>query len=125
MQKRLFRTVASAALVVLPFAACGGGSSSGGGSVSGADLTVHAQDALKFDKTDYTAKAGDLTIGYVDDGSWTHTLLIKEKPDFKLQVSSRGDSKSAKVTLPAGTYTLFCDVPGHEAAGMKATLNVS
>ena len=124
MQMRLFRTIAATALVAVPFAACGGGSSTGG-SVSGADITVHAQDALKFDKSDYTAKAGDLTIGYVNDGNLTHTLLIKNKDGFKLQVTSRGDSKSGKVNLSAGSYELFCDVPGHEGAGMKATLNVS
>src|SRR5438874_10767238 len=125
MQKRLFRTVAGSALVVVSFAACGGGSSSGGGSVGGADVTVHAQDSLHFDKTDYSAKAGDLTIGYVDDGSLTHTLLIQGKDGFKLQVTSRGDTKSGKVNLSAGSYTILCDIPGHEAAGMKATLNVS
>ena len=125
MQKRLFRTLAGASLLVVPFAACGGGSSAGGSSVSGADVTVHAKDSLKFDKSDYTAKAGDLTIGYVDDGSLTHTLLIQGKDGFKLQVTSRGDTKSGKVNLSAGSYTIFCDVAGHEAAGMKATLNVS
>jgi plastocyanin len=124
MFRTLTRAAATATLIALPLVACGGGSSTGG-SVAGADLTVHAQDSLKFDKSSYTAKAGDLTIGYTDDGSLVHTLLIKEKPDFKLQVTSKGDSKSAKASLAAGTYTLFCDVPGHEAGGMKATLNVS
>lgn len=124
MQMRLFRTVAGAALIVLPFAACGGGSSSSS-SVSGADVTVHAKDSLKFDKSDYTAKAGDVTIGYVDDGSLTHTLLIEGKDGFKLQVTSRGDTKTGSVNLTAGSYTVFCDIPGHKAAGMQATLNVS
>jgi len=27
-------------------------------------------------------------------------------------------------TLSEGTYTLFCSLPGHEAAGMRATLRV-
>ena len=93
--------------------------------MSGADLTVHAQDSLKFDKSDYTAKAGDLTIGYIDDGSLTHSLLIEGKDGFKLQVTGRGNSQSGKVNLPAGSYTIYCDVPGHKAAGMKATLNIS
>jgi uncharacterized cupredoxin-like copper-binding protein len=61
----------------------------------------------------------------VDDGSLTHTLLIKDKNGFKLQVSGRGDTKTGTVNLPAGSYTLYCDIPGHEQAGMKATLTVS
>ena len=93
--------------------------------MSGADVTVHAQDSLRFDKSTYNAKAGDVTIGYVDDGSLTHTLLIKDNTGFKLQVTGRGDSKSGKVTLTPGSYTVFCDVPGHESAGMRATINVS
>ena len=126
MLKTLARMSVAAAMVAVPLGGCGGGCSSGsGGSVSGADVTVHAQDSLRFDKTTYNAKAGELTIGYVDDGSLTHTLLIQDNSSFKLQVSGRGDSKSGKVTLTPGSYTIFCDVPGHESAGMKATLNVS
>jgi len=123
MQTRLFRTIAGAALLLLPFAACGGGSSTSGGSTEGADVTVHAQDSLKFDKTDYSAKTGDVKIAYVGDGSLTHTLLIKDKSGFKLQVSH--DTKTGTVNLTPGSYTLFCDIPGHESAGMKATLTVS
>ncbi|HEX4821513.1 MAG TPA: plastocyanin/azurin family copper-binding protein [Acidimicrobiales bacterium] len=123
MQMRLFRTVAGATLLMLPFAACGGGSSTSGGSTSGADVTVHAQDSLKFDKSDYSAKTGDIKIAYVGDGSLTHTLLIKDKSGFKLQVSH--DTKTGTVNLAPGTYTLYCDIPGHESAGMKATLTVS
>jgi plastocyanin len=125
MHTRLFRTIAGAALLLLPFAACGGGSSTGGGSTEGADVTVHAQDSLKFDKTDYSAKTGDVKIAYVADGSLTHTLLIQDKGGFKLQISGRGDTKTGTVNLTPGSYTLFCDIPGHESAGMKATLTVS
>ena len=125
MQKKLLRTIAGVALLVVPFAACGGGSSTANSSADGADVTVHAQDSLKFDKSSYSAKAGDVKLGYVADGSLTHTLLIKEKTGFKLQVSGRGDTKTGTVNLTPGTYTLFCDIPGHEQAGMKATLTVS
>jgi plastocyanin len=123
MQTRLFRTIAGAALLLVPFAACGGGSSTSNSSATGADVTVHAQDSLKFDKSDYSAKTGDVKIAYVGDGSLTHTLLIKDKSGFKLQVSH--NTKTGTVNLTPGSYTLFCDIPGHESAGMKATLTVS
>lgn len=121
----LFRTVAAAALIALPLAACSGGSSTSG-PLAGADVTVHAKDTLQFDKGEYTAKAGTVKIGYVNDGSLTHTLVIDGHPEFqKLQVSSKGQSTIGDAQLPAGTYEIYCDIPGHRAAGMQANLVVS
>jgi uncharacterized cupredoxin-like copper-binding protein len=58
----------------------------------------------------------------VNDGSVAHTLLVRGKSGFKLSV---GKTDTGTVDLPAGSYELFCDVAGHEAAGMKADLEVS
>jgi uncharacterized cupredoxin-like copper-binding protein len=121
----LIRTVAVAALIAMPLAACGGGSSTSG-PLAGADVTVHAKDTLRFDKSSYEAKAGAIKIGYVNDGSLTHTLLIDGHPEFnKLEVTSKGQSQIGEAQLPAGTYELYCDIPGHRAAGMQASLVVS
>ena len=120
----LIRTVAVAALIAVPLAACGGGSSTSG-PLAGTDVTVHAKDTLRFDKSDYTAKAGPVKIGYVNDGSLTHTLLIDGQPNFKLQVNSKGQSQIGDATLSPGTYQIYCDIPGHRAAGMQANLVVS
>jgi plastocyanin len=126
MLKLLARTTASAALIALPLAACGGGSSSsscGSEPTGTAAVTVHALDALKFDQKDYTAKAGDVTIDYVNDGSQAHTLVVENK-GCKLSVNSRGASDKGTVNLVPGTYKIFCDIPGHRSAGMEATLTV-
>lgn len=121
----MLRTLSAAMLIALPLAACGGGSSSSG-SLSGADVTVHAKDTLKFDKSEYDAKAGDIKIGYVADGSLPHTLVIDGHPGFKLQVNSgAGKSQIGDATLSPGTYQIYCDIPGHRAAGMQANLVVS
>jgi plastocyanin len=42
---------------------------------------------------------------------------------FDEQASGAVSSKT--LTLSTGRWTLFCSLPGHEAAGMKATLTVS
>jgi len=38
--------------------------------------------------------------------------------------TSQGSSSTLTVTLKAGTYTFYCPVDGHKAAGMKGTLTV-
>jgi uncharacterized cupredoxin-like copper-binding protein len=40
-------------------------------------------------------------------------------------VSDGGVSMITLPDLKAGTYTFYCSVPGHEAAGMKGTLTVT
>src|SRR4051794_33661435 len=123
MRPLLARLVLSVAVGAAVLTGCGGGSSTQ--DVSGTDFTVHAKDTLKFDKSAYTAKAGDINIGYANDGSMTHTLLVAGQNGFKLQVDGSTKTTSGKINLPPGQYTLLCDIAGHEAAGMKATLTVS
>jgi uncharacterized cupredoxin-like copper-binding protein len=76
-------------------------------------------DELKLD-----AKAGVVQIDY--GGATGHTLAIQD-PKFNgfLLGTDPGARKSGKVNMKPGTYTLYCTVPGHEAAGMKATLTVT
>ena len=127
MRRTTLLTVGALALTAPLVAACGGGgsktpsaSSTTGGPHS--SLTVHAKDALKFDKTAYTATAGTVDVTYVNDGTIAHTLDIQNVKGFKLGI---GTTDHGTVDLKPGTYTIFCDLPGHEAAGMKATLTVS
>jgi plastocyanin len=125
MLKTITRTAAAAVLIGFPLAACGAGSSTDKADLSKANVTVHALDALRFDKTEYTATAGDVTIGYVDDGSLQHDLLIDGHGGFKLTVTGQGQSKVGTTNLIPGTYTLYCDIPTHREAGMQATLTVT
>jgi len=88
------------------------------------DITIHAFD-LGFTERRVTAPAGQIKIAEVDDGQIAHTLLLDGVPDFKLMVSGHGQQAEAPVTLTPGTYTYYCDVPGHRQAGMEGTLLVT
>ena len=36
-----------------------------------------------------------------------------------------GEAETLTVEIPAGSYILFCTLPGHESLGIKGTLTVS
>jgi uncharacterized cupredoxin-like copper-binding protein len=120
---------------LLTLGACGssGGSgasattaaSSGGTSAPGT-LTIDAED-IKFDKKQYDATAGEVTVDYVSKGQLTHDLVIYDKSNTVVGDTLRvnpGKTTTGTYDLPAGTYTLICDIPGHKDAGMVATLTV-
>jgi len=127
--KRVSALLAVATLTIpLALGACGGddkGSSSSSGS--SADLRVIGQD-IKYDKKDYQMATGLKTIELKNQGSLAHTLLIeqdgKKIEGFKLSTAPK-KTDSGKVNLPPGTYTIYCDITGHRAAGMEATLTVN
>jgi plastocyanin len=87
-------------------------------------VDVVANSNLTFNAKDFTAPKGVVEFNY--SGATGHTLAIQDpKYDGFLLTTDAGGRKTGKVDLPAGSYTLYCTVPGHEAAGMKATLTVS
>lgn len=112
--------------LVLALGACGGDDSSATPSVdetptAGSELLVKATDQLKFDKEAYRIGPGAVDVVYENTGSVAHTLLIDGVDGFKLSVGTEDDGT---VDLEPGTYKLYCDVAGHEAAGMVAELTV-
>jgi len=87
-----------------------------------ATVEVDALPTLKFQSTEFTTKVGINEMKYVDKGG-THTLVFAE-PALAGFIISVPPTSSKKVDLLAGTYTIFCSIPGHRAAGMEATLTV-
>lgn len=127
MRSTLFSIAGAVALATM-LTACGNtGGNGGGGSAAGctpaeSSIEVGALDQLTFDAEAYEADAGCVEITYTNEGSIAHTLLVRGQSGFKLAI---GDEDSGSIELDAGSYELYCDVPGHEAAGMLAELTVS
>jgi plastocyanin len=120
--RRTLLSLAAVAALAAPLTACGGSDDDASGCTPAtSDLAVGAQDDLKFDAERFEADAGCIEVTYTNEGNIAHTLLIKGESGFKLSV---GDTDTGNVDLPAGTFVLFCDVSGHEAAGMEAELVV-
>lgn len=123
---KVLRCVLGSVVVALGLVACGGASGPAPTLPADVGLAVKAVPSLRFDASSYTAQAGDVVVGYVNEDSVRHTLIIAKDgtkvADFKLVVPRKNTVDSASVKLAAGEYTLLCDVPGHQ--NMKATLVV-
>lgn len=117
----LFTAILSA--VVL--GSCGGDATStapDGGSGEGIEIV--AED-IAFGEDLYEATAGTVELRLVNNGHMIHTLVIEGVDGFKLEVTGNGDEDQGRIELGPGTYTIYCDVPGHREAGMEATLDVA
>ena len=138
MRVRTLGIVAPVLVAVLAASACGGGSNESGGATTATtsgntsgsgggttlQLAADPNGALKFDKTTLEAPAGNVTIDFTNDSSTPHDVTIEGNGvDAATKIFSGGE-ESVTADLPAGTYTFFCSVPGHEDAGMKGTLTV-
>jgi len=88
-------------------------------------IEVTAEANLKFNATNFDSVAGVNQIDYVLGGG-SHTLVFTEKEftGFELAVNPSKKKDTGKVELATGTYTIYCTVPGHRAAGMEATITV-
>ena len=114
------------AVALVALSACSGSTATPETLPATVDLEVRAVSGLKFDKSAYDATAGDIEIGYVNDDTIRHTLIVLQGDTkvgtLELAVNKRGDTDFGTINLPAGNYSVFCTVPGHQ--NMKADLTV-
>ena len=125
------RRIGVALALVAVFAvvtACGG--SSGGSQPAGS--TKVSLTEFKFDPgtaSPITVAHGKVVFWLVNSGSTSHDMQIKDSTGNAVATSelvSPGDSMEFDVNnLAAGSYTIVCTQPGHEASGMKGTLTVT
>ena len=70
-----------------------------------------------------TVAHGAIAFTVKNVGKIPHDLAIQG--GSKTPLINAGQSATLTVTLKAGSYTLYCSVPGHRAAGMVAKLTVT
>jgi plastocyanin len=108
----------------------GGGSSSGGGGGGASSSVSLAADSsqLAYDTTTLSAKAGNVTIDFNNPNSAIgHDVCVQDPNGKKLGCSKvvTGSNSTLNLSnLKPGSYTFYCSVDSHEAAGMKGTLTV-
>jgi plastocyanin len=119
--------LAAVVLAVALLAACGGGS--GGPSQPAGSIKVTMTE-FKFDPATINAPAGKVVFFLVNAGNGTsHDFVIRDSSNNRIagsELISAGDSFVFTVdNITAGTYTYFCDQPGHEASGMHGVLTIT
>jgi uncharacterized cupredoxin-like copper-binding protein len=115
----LLPVLAVAAGVLVPAGALGAGT---------VRLSADAKGKLKFNTTHLRTSHGKVTLVMKNpSGSGIpHAIAVQGKGlNKKGKIVSPGGTSRLTVTLKKGTYTFYCPVDGHKAAGMKGTLVVS
>ncbi len=80
---------------------------------------------LKFLASSGSAKAGQVTLRMKNMSSVPHDIAIKGGGLNQVgAIVSGGGLSTVSATLKPGSYTFYCSVDGHEAAGMKGTLTI-
>ncbi|MDR7435062.1 MAG: cupredoxin domain-containing protein [Armatimonadota bacterium] len=69
------------------------------------------------------AKPGKVTFVIKNQGAVEHNFVIEGVGE--VDKIAPGETKKLEVTLQPGTYKVVCNLPGHQEAGMEATLTVS
>jgi plastocyanin len=142
--------IAATGVLALGIAACGGSSShasaaagttaatnaasvvpaSSSAVAARSRLTISAakSGALMFSTMTLKAKAGTVTITFINHSPEGHNLTVVHGANgakVGATPTFEGGSKTLTLHLTAGRYTYFCSVPGHRQAGMQGTLTVS
>jgi plastocyanin len=101
--------------------------SSGGAAAGSSTLKLSADPSqLKFDKSTLSAKAGTVTLTMDNPSALPHAIAVQGTGVNKVgQTVQKGGTSTVTANVKAGTYTFYCPVDGHRAAGMQGTLTVS
>ncbi len=99
----------------------------GGTDATKLTLVADKTGALKFNTDKLNANAGNIDITLDNESSVTHNVEVSAKGGKVLGTSkdvSGGDTTLDLKDVKPGTYTFYCDIPGHRQAGMEGTLTV-
>jgi plastocyanin len=84
------------------------------------DADPNGQTAFVTNKA--TATPGEITVKMQNKSSVQHDIVIDGKGRGEVVVN--GGTSQFKADFAAGSYTFYCSVDGHRAAGMLGTLTV-
>jgi plastocyanin len=91
------------------------------------EIDADPSGLLAFLQKSVSLKAGKVTIKFVNRAAVPHNLTIQQGsgatgPFVAGTPTFASGSAKLTATLKPGTYTFYCSVPGHRAAGMQGTI---
>ncbi len=116
MSKRLAIGAMLAALVVFGFV----------GVASAQSTVTMSMVEFAFQPSTVSVNGTTVTFNARNDGQFPHNIAIdgRDGSIFADDLTA-GQSATASITLPPGTYTFYCPVDGHRDRGMVGTLTVA
>ena len=130
------KTLFATALLALALTACGGsGTTSAPTTQTGAPTSAPsvAVEGTALIVKDFTLDpltvmtAGSVALAVTNAGPTVHNVAIRDDAGTLLGTTAdlrEGESETLTADLAAGSYILFCSLPGHESLGIKGTLTV-
>jgi plastocyanin len=122
------KALAVAVIAIAMLAGCGGGT--GGAAQPSGSIKVTMTE-YSFNPSTMSVPSGKVVFFLVNAGTISHDMILRDISGQRVsgaasELVSAGDSFVFTVAnLPAGTYAIFCDQPGHEASGMKGTVTAT
>jgi plastocyanin len=79
-----------------------------------------------FQPSTVNVASTSVTFNFTSEGQFPHNIAIdgRDGTIFPNNLNP-GQSATATIDLPPGTYTFYCPVPGHRERGMEGTLTVA
>ena len=81
----------------------------------------------RYEPKEIHSPGGDVVFEVKNGGFIEHNFVIEDaarKKRAEITYIEPGQTLEVTVTLPPGTYTIYCSLPGHKDAGMAATLRL-
>ena len=111
------------AVALLGVSACGGG---GGGTAQPSGSIKVTMTEFKFDPSNIVVPHGKVVFYVVNAGTVAHDMIVADGSGNRVAGSDLVSAGEATVltidNLAAGTYSFYCDQPGHRDSGMQGTL---
>ena len=91
------------------------------------EITAAADGSFAYDQTSLDTTAGSVTVNFDNPAALSHDVVIADASGTVVGQTDLVAENTATTTvdLQPGTYTYYCDVPGHRDGGMEGTLTVN